>query len=68
MSQVAYCPAHAATYPWMQDCPDCVKDARARGLSIGRYYDTVRPWLRPDVSPPAGGNVEGEKGCPPTTA
>lgn len=54
----ATCPAHGGDYHWTQDCPECVKDARARGMSIDAYYSRVRPALRTaGVEGAPGGDV-----------
>ena len=44
--RMARCHAHGTRYPWTLDCPECVKDARAMGVSIDHYYTHVRPYLR----------------------
>jgi hypothetical protein len=47
----ATCPAHGGDYHWTNDCPECVKDARERGMPIDAYYSSVRPTLRPPGVP-----------------
>lgn len=32
--------------PWMEDCPECVRDAIQRGMSLEKYWREVRPNLR----------------------
>lgn len=42
---LAECPAHGCRYPYQHDCPECVKDAKRRGMGIDDYYREVRPHL-----------------------
>lgn len=64
MSETAHCPAHGSTYPWTLDCPECVKDARDRGMSIEHYYRTIRTDVRQQMQERAGGVAPS---CQPVT-
>lgn len=44
-SDRATCPAHGGNYHWTLDCPECVKDARERGMGMDDYCRRVRPTL-----------------------